>query len=269
MQPSCPGVYWLRLPLGQGTGTLSAGINGQSAGTWNVCGLEAKPNPQRHKEGPGEAARARAASDRSPTFQAVFLGDNFENVLCFLQKDPCDTNIGGAFGFGDCKGKRRLKQSSLWCWGVTASQAEPVGEGGTPRERAGTQPPEKTGSPILGGPWDGLTGVLRGARSHRGWQDSGAKRSHGCPAPHRPIARLPGWGQVSLQDLNEQPAIMSSHGPRILARKGSRYRLPRSKRAELPPQAAGTSPDQAPVQNKHPGPLLRAWHCPREVRARQ
>jgi hypothetical protein len=46
----------------------------------------------------------------------VFSGDDLKDMFGLLQKDSCNSHIGGALGFRDCKGERQLTVRTGWCW---------------------------------------------------------------------------------------------------------------------------------------------------------
>ena len=90
---------------------------------------------------------ALATAIQSHTFQAVFFSDDFENMLCFLWKDPCNTHIGGALGFCNCKGKGQFRaQASVLL--AEPQAARPVGDEGSVLN---LEPAEEERAP--GGAW--------------------------------------------------------------------------------------------------------------------
>lgn len=179
------------------------------------------------------------------TFQAVFFGDYFENMLCFLQQDSCDTHVGGTLGLCDCKGRDQHHLVSVMLGG----HGQPAGAGGVPEGQGRAAENLASHSvPVTGRLRRGLTrGLLEGLWPWGCGKDSRARRAV-CPAV--PRARALGHGQVSRGLATPTPHIFPCASELWPAWDplGPRHRLPRCERAELPLRATGSSPDPCPAQ---------------------
>lgn len=96
-------------PTGKG-GPAAAGSRGVTATRPIQSHLRQNATPD--PPGDREAAGARRPQPVR-TFEAVFLGDDLENVLRLLEQDSRHAHVGGALGLGDCEGQRSYRLGAL------------------------------------------------------------------------------------------------------------------------------------------------------------